>query len=188
MDWMEALQSKPRRQLLFSRDSPVLEPLARDLAEQDRRTVILWALELAGESAALLCQRYPEHPQPRDALTAAWAWASGGIKMPLARQRILQCHALARELSSREDIALCHAVAQACSTVHTPRHALGFPIYELTALVHRCGIEVCRDPVEARCAYYLRRLWYWHDALPQYPGPWAPFLIPGKRVEEPPQI
>ena len=50
--------------------------------------------------------------------------------MPQAKAAILACHALAREWDSPEDIALCHAVGQGCSVVHTAGHAMGYPIYE----------------------------------------------------------
>ena len=45
-------------------------------------------------------------------LEAARAWAAGDIKMPLARRKILDCHAVAKELANPEAIALCHAVGQ----------------------------------------------------------------------------
>ena len=70
------------------------------------------------------------------------AWAAGELKMRPAQRSILRCHALAKELPSPADIAACHAVAQACSVVHTPGHALGYPIYDLTSLVRRLGVDV----------------------------------------------
>ena len=66
---------------------------------------------------------------------------------------------MAREMDA-EDAALCHAVAQACSVVHTPRHALGYPVYELTARVIRSGFEGFEDDVERRVSEYADRLAY----------------------------
>ena len=44
---------------------------------------------------------------------AAGDWAAGRIKMPIAQKKILDCHALAKELDRKEDIAACHAIGQA---------------------------------------------------------------------------
>lgn len=53
--------------------------------------------------------------------------------MPVAKRAILDVHAMARDMDDPADAALCHAVGQRCSCVHTPKHALGLPVYELTA-------------------------------------------------------
>ena len=64
---------------------------------------------------------------------------------------------------------------------HTPGHAIGFPMYELTVIVRVCGAERCREPVETRAAEYLQRLTLWsehiaHNANGGYE--WAAFLRP----------
>ena len=110
------------------------------------------------------------------AVQAARAWAAGVIRMPLARQAILSCHALARELTAPGDIARCHAVAQGCSVVHTTGHAMGLPVYELTAVVRERGLENCREAVERRSREYSDRLLYWERHPEEYSGPWAAFL------------
>ena len=81
--------------------------------------------------------------------------------MPLAQRLILDCHAIAKELDNAADIALCHAVGQACAVVHTAGHALGLPMYELSAIVYRLGIDNCVQSVEARMAEYSDRLAFW---------------------------
>ena len=178
MDWTEEAGSKLRRknQILFSPDSPFLQELAQALPCCSHKTLVLWALELAEEDVQLLEAAYPEDPRPRGALAAAWMWAAGTIKMRQAQRAILDCHAAAKEISSPEHIALCHAVGQACGVVHTPGHAMGLPIYELTALVRRDGPEHCRAAVEARRQTYLVRLDYWKLHASEVDRPWAPFL------------
>lgn len=64
-------------------------------------------------------------------------WAKGQIKMPVARRAILELHALAKEINEEQLSLLCRAIAHACATVHTERHALGLPIYELTVMVSK---------------------------------------------------
>ena len=178
MDWLEAAREKAKRknQILFSPDSPLLQGLSTLVGTQNRRVLVLWALESAEETVETLEQRYPGEDRPRQALEAAWLWAAGTIKMPLARRAILDCHALAKEFSAPADMARCHAVGQACSVVHTPGHALGYPIYDLTALARELGLDRCRDALEARAEHYVDRLLYW-QAQPEDQGrSWAVFL------------
>lgn len=179
MDWMDEMQQKLRRknQILFSPDSPFLQELAEALPGCSHRTLVLWALDLAEEDVRLLEAAYPGDSRPRGALAAAWMWASGSVKMRAAQRAILDCHAVAKEISSPEHIALCHAVGQACGVVHTTGHAMGLPIYELTALVRRDGPERCREAVEARRQTYLDRLAYWREHTAQATISWAPFLL-----------
>lgn len=178
MDWIDEVRQKLHRknQILFSPDSPFLRELADTLPDCSHRTLVLWALELAEEDVRVLEAAYPEDSRPRGALAAAWMWSSGTIKMRAAQRAILDCHAVAKEISSPEHIALCHAVGQACGVVHTPGHAMGLPIYELTALIRRDGLEHCREAVENRRQIYLDRLAYWREHAAQADKPWAPFL------------
>lgn len=165
-----------RNQVLFSVSGLFLLELSQKMQLVGRQAMVLWALEMADETAALLARRYPNESRPRDAAKISRAWAAGKIKMPDARRAILAAHAVAKEIESPEDIALCHAVGQACAVVHTPRHAIGFPAYELTALVHRHGIDTCVSPIEARRRQYLERMDWWERNYHRYPGEWAVFL------------
>lgn len=176
--WLAEVKAKAKRknQILFSRDSLLLEELSRYIAQANRRALILWALELAEETAQALAQKYPEDFRPREAVEAAASGARGEIKMPTAKGAILNCHAMAKELENPADIARCHAVAQACSTVHTEVHALGYPMYELTAIALELGIENCRECVETRVMQYTESLQQCQKQEPAHPGPWAYFL------------
>ncbi len=179
MDWLDEVRDKVKRgnQILFVKDGEFLHELALLVQEQHRRALALWALELAEETVEKLLEKYPAEHRPKEALLASRAWAAGTVKMPVAQRAILQVHALAKELSSPEDKALCHAVGQACGVVHTPGHAMGFPMYELTALVRQHGLSACREPVEQRKEYYIERLHYWHEHYQDYSGTWAAFML-----------
>ena len=176
--WLAEIKAKARRknQILFSRDSLLLDNLRHLIGQANRRTLILWALELAEESARELAERYPEDHRPREAIAASRVWAAGEIKMPIAKRAILNCHTMAKELTDSADIARCHAVGQACSVVHTAGHALGYPLYELTAIVLEQGLDNCRDAVERRVMYYEKRLRYWTEYEKTCQQNWAGFL------------
>ena len=178
MDWMEeaAVRLKKRREILFSKDSVYLQDLRSLLREQNHKVLTLWALDLAAESAAALKEKYPQERRPEEVLAAAWDWASGRIKMREAQRKILDCHAFAKELEQKEDIALCHAIGQACAVVHAPGHAMGYPIYDLTAILRRLGIEHAAGAVEQRKQDYIDRLFYWADRSGDPQRRWASFF------------
>ena len=163
--WLMEVRAKAKRhnQILFSKDSLLLDDLRHLVDQTKRRALIFWALELAEDTARELEEKYPEDHRPWEAIAASRAWAASEIKMPIAKRAILNCHAMAKELESPADIARCHAVGQACSVVHTAGHALGYPMYELTAIVLDLGLDDCRDPVEQRVMYYEQRLRYWME-------------------------
>ncbi len=161
-DWADDVRARRSRGcgILFTPQSACLSELCALIGGQDRRTLALWSLDLASGTADALAGRHPGDRRPRDAVDASSEWASGNVKMGVARRAILSCH----------------AVAQACSVVHTPRHALGYPVYELTALVIRSGYEGFEDDVVSRVSEYAYRLVYWAsraDELRQ----WAGFML-----------
>ena len=176
--WLAEVSAKAKRhnQILFSKDSMLLDNLRHLIDQANRRASILWALGLAEETARELAEKYPEDPRPREAIAASRAWASGEIKMPIAKRAILNCHAMAKELTNPADIARCHAVGQACSVVHTAGHALGYPMYELTAIVLDLGLDDCRESVEQRILYYEQRLRCWMEYEKTCQQNWAGFL------------
>ena len=176
--WLAEVNAKAPRhnQILFAKDSFLLNNLRHLIDQANRRALILWALELAEETARELAEKYPEDHRPRKAVAASGAWASGEIKMPIAKREILNCHAMAKEQTAPADIARCHAVGQACSVVHTVGHALGYPMYELTAIVLEQGLDNCRDTVEQRVIYYEQRLRYWMEFEKTCQQNWAGFL------------
>lgn len=173
---MTDVEEKRRRgrQILFDRDSPCLWALCRALSGLDRRRLILWAFACAEEAAAELEKAYPKEPHPRQALAECRRWTAGEIKMPQAKKAVLACHAAAKELSDPWAAAMCHAVGQGVSAVHVREHAMGLPIYELTAIV-RAHPGDYEAPVLEKTARYLEWLDFWEQAdLSAYT--WAKFL------------
>ena len=178
MDWLNEVQNRIKKgnQILFSKKSEFLADLTALIQEQNHRTMVLWAFELADETVQKLLERYPNEKRLSAAVPVSKAWAAGKVKMPVAQRAILQAHAVAKEIDSLEDRALCHAVGQACGVVHTSGHAVGFPIYDLTAIIRRYGIPECKTVVEARKRQYIERIYYWREHNKEYPREWAGFM------------
>lgn len=179
MNWLEEVNLKLKRnnQVLLTKDSQYLQDLTMLFKGQQHRVMALWAFDFAAESILKIEEKYPSEKRPKAALAAAQDWASGKIKMRLAQRKILNCHAFAKEISNREDIATCHAVGQACSVVHTAGHAIGYPIYDLTAIIFRLGVANCLEAVEVRKQKYIDRLFYWQAHLHEYEREWAAFML-----------
>lgn len=179
MNWINEVQNriKRRNKILFAKDSDFLADLAALIQEQNHRTMVLWAFEFADETVQRIIVRYPIEKRLGSAVLTSKAWAAGKVKMPAAQRAILQAHAAAKEIDSLEDIALCHAVGQACSVVHTIGHAIGFPIYELTAIIRHYGVPECKEAVEERKQQYIEKIYYWRDNYKDYSGEWAGFMM-----------
>lgn len=179
MNWIDEVNAKLKRknEVLFAKDSAYLQDLIELFRLQDHRVMVLWAFGFAEESIADLEAKYPEEARPREALEAVREWAAGRIKMRQAQRKILDCHAFAKEIESKEDIATCHAIGQACAVVHTAGHAIGYPIYDLTAIIRRRGIENCAEAVEKRKQEYIDKLIYWKAHLCDYDDTWADFML-----------
>ena len=104
--------------------------------------------------------------------------------MRQAQQAILAAHAMAKEVPSPADAALCHAVGQACGAVHVETHAIGLPMYELTAIVRRAAGQEWKGKVREKIAWYLARLEEQRQKTVEYPGPWAAFLLKARPNKE----
>lgn len=170
------LRIKARRQILFSREDPCIQAIALMLDGCSRKVTVSWALDLAEETVLLLKEKYPEDHRASDALLLTRQWARGEIKMPIAKRAILDCHAAAKEITDAEDIAHYHAVGQACGTVHANAHAIGYPIYDLTALVRKYGTQQLQTYIDRRIDHYAARLSYWETACQTSAEKWAAFL------------
>lgn len=167
---------KKGNRILFSRESPCLQPLAALMQRQPRRVLVLWALDCARQDLERFEEIHPQETRPRACLDTSKAWARGRVKMPAARRAILDAHAAAKDFTDPEAAALCHAIGHAGATVHTGGHAIGLSIYALTALVRRHGSQAYREPVSRRIAHYEERLRYWEAHADKLPPEWADFL------------
>lgn len=175
--WLEIVREKAKRKnkVLFTRDSPCLQELLRLIRRQSHACVVFWAFACMEKPLGWLEELLPGETRPRDALLCSREWAAGQIKMPVARRAILEAHQAAKDTQNPVVAALCHSIGQGCATVHVETHAIGLPMYELTALVLAFGLDNCQKAVEARILEYEQTL----RALSEkkLPEPLAPFLL-----------
>ena len=178
MQWLDAVNARAKRKnkVLFMPDDAIFDALAPLTERAGRRALVLWALSLAEEALPRMQALLPGETRPMESVRISRLWARGEVKMPVAKGAILACHAVAKEDVSAEAAALCHAVGQACAVVHARGHALGFAVYELTAIARRDGVENCAAAVQERVREYMARLLQAQEAAPGAPGPWARFL------------
>ena len=178
-DWMESIREKDRRknQILFDRDTPCLTELLAEMEKQSRLTLVRWVFDAMTTTLEMLHTRWPEETRPQKAFSRCWDWAKGNLRMPEAKRAILAAHAAAKDTQDPVCAALCHAIGQGCSTVHTGRHAPGLPFYELTALVRLYGLDACREVVEERISRYQERLHFFAAHEQDAGEDWAPFLL-----------
>lgn len=179
MNWLDEVKNRIKRknQILFAQNSEFLSDLTALIHEQNHRMMVLWAFEFAEETVQKLHERYPNEKRLEAAVMFSKAWAASKVIMPVAQRAILQAHAVAKKIKSPEDIALCHAIGQACGVVHATGHAMGFPIYELTAIIRHYGVPECKEAVEERKEQYIERIYYWREHYKDYPYEWADFMM-----------
>lgn len=178
MYWLDEVKARIKRgnKILFGKDCALLQPLALELESASHKAAALWALEFADKAAADLTRRCPQEARPQLAVLAAHEWAAGRVMMREAQRRILDCHAAAKVLDNAADAALCHAIGQGCAVVHAAGHALGLPMYELSAIVYRLGVDNCTAEVEKRAELYSARLRWHTEHVSDYADTWAAFM------------
>jgi len=166
------------RRILFDRNSECLQPLLTLIEKQKHKTLVLWALEYAQELTNKFEEKYPNEQRPRQAVETCRAWAQGKIKMPIAKKAIHAVHNAATQIA--DDIVYCsiaRAIGQAIATVHVETHAIGGPIYALTALVRESSSENPQTKITNECSRLQERLLYWETNVEAVQTPWADFLL-----------
>lgn len=124
------------RKMLTNWDSPVIQALIAQIETQSKATLAHWALDEAKEHLLPLWQKdFPEDMRPDQAIQGAKDWLEGKVKLPQVKPLILQCHAAAREAEGWSIArGAARAIGQCASTIHSPRHCIGLPLYGALAL------------------------------------------------------
>jgi len=115
---------------------------------------------------------HTDHGLLERALENGRRWARGEVKMTLVKPDILAIHQLGKETSDPVLIAYLHAYAQGLSVIHTPKHVLGLPIYELTGLILQQPNNLSLLEEKVRTYLYLLNE---AEAQP-FTGTWAKFI------------
>ncbi len=166
------------RRLLVTRDSECLKPLRDLITRQKRRTLVLWALECGRESLNLFESLHPDDTRPREALRSAEEWAAGRIKMPLAKRAAETAHHAANDAGDDHIArAAARAIGHVVGTVHTPGHAIGVAMYQITALLFASPRGDWASVMENSCKLYCQRLLYWERHVDDEERDWAGFLL-----------
>ena len=135
----------------------------------------LYLTQIKEELIKRFNEKYPDDFRLAIAYETCKKWASGEIKMKEAKLRIIECHSIAKEIDDRYYIAICHAIGQGLSTIHVETHAIGLPIYELTAIVLNNKADY-KEKVEEKIKWYIERLKYYEDNVDNINIKWADFL------------
>lgn len=177
------LKLKKKNKILFSRDSKCLKELINLIRVQNHKVLVLWAFECVKTPIKIFESKYPNEKRLTEAFELCQKWASGQIKMPIAKKAILACHSIAHNLDDIYYISLCHAVGQGLSTVHVETHAIGLPLYELTSIVLE-NKEDYEKKVESKIKYYIDTLLYFQNNINNIDFKWTDFLLKDKENKE----
>ncbi len=178
---IEEVQShlKRKNKILFSRDSDVLDNLTTLIEMADRKVAVLWALDIATGIVLELDGKYPEIKLFEQSLNLAYLWMQGMVKMPAVKKAILKLHGLAKFFEqdpvTMPDGLKIRALAHGLSSIHSKKHAIGMPLYYLSALVQldKEGYEL---PVRKEIKKYQETLEYYIRNEAKFNVHWAGFL------------
>jgi hypothetical protein len=106
---------------------------AKQLDEQDQRSLALWAADCAEHVLVCFEEQYLGDDRPRKAIGAARAWAHSEIRVGEARAAAVAAHAAARGADKGAARAAARAAGHAAATAHMAGHARHAAAYAVTA-------------------------------------------------------
>lgn len=177
IDWVDDMIDCAYRknEIWFRKNKGLMTELGAIVDTKSRKTLILWSLALANEVRSKLSAPLFKDSRPRLAIEFSTDWAFGRCKMGQAKSAILRCHKICHEDISEIDSLYCHAIGQGCSVVHTRKHALGLPMYELTAIAKMNWMGDYQGAVLERYKYYVDKLEFCESQVSKY-AIWANFI------------
>lgn len=176
-DWMNYIdiieqRQQKKRKILVEQTDVLLEPLKTALEQASHKVQVLFAFKCIESLQKVLDEVQTDHGLLKRALENGRRWAHGEVKMTLVKPDILAIHQLAKETSDPVLIAYLHAYGQGLSVIHTPKHVLGLPIYELTGFILQQPNNL--SLLEEKVRTYLHLL---NEAKAQpLTGTWAKFI------------
>lgn len=142
------------RKMLSDLNAPYIQPLVQLIEKQSKAILVVWAAEYAERVILPIWSKfYPDDLRPQYALDAARKWLAGTIKLPLAKEAILQCHAAAREAEAYPAAqAAARATGHSAASIHSARHCIGLVLYGAIAVAYDVlGISASWEQLE-QCA------------------------------------
>jgi hypothetical protein len=157
---------KQMRKTFGDVNAPSTTALMRLIETQSKMTVANWTLDYAEQKILPLFEKHcPNDERPAHAITAARGWLDGKVKLPYAKNIILnECHAAARELDDNPVAqAAARAIGQSAGSIHAAPHSLGLYFYAAAAMAYdRLGLNASEAEYEAVakevCADYTATL------------------------------
>ena len=144
------------RKMLSDIDAPYLQSLMRLIETQNKATLARWCIDYARAHILPIYEKAcPDDARCGHALGAADAWLAGQVKLPYAKNIILnECHAAAREAEGRPAAqAAARTCGQAAAAIHTPTHSLGLALYGALAVAYdKLGANADLDALLAAAA------------------------------------
>jgi len=151
------------RKMLSDWDAPYIQSLMELIELQSKVTLVNWTVDYSTRVILPLWNKYyPDDLRPQNALNAACEWLLGAIKLPKAKESILQCHAAAREADGNSVAqAAARAIGQSASTIHSARHCIGLALYGAVAVAYdTLGANASWEQLEQRAADECGRMLY----------------------------
>lgn len=124
--------------MLTDYNAPYIQSLMRLIETQSKTTLANWAIDYAERYILPIYEKAcSADSRPRAALAAARDWLAGKIKLPEAKQIILDAHAAARETEGNPAAqTAARAVGQCAATIHAATHCIGLAFYGALAVAY----------------------------------------------------
>lgn len=103
-------------------------------SEEDRRTLIEWAVSCALRVLPEFEDERPTDTRPRDAIDGAMAWMRGETPIGPVRELAFRSHAAAREAEGPGAVAAARSAGHAAAVAHMAGHAPNAARYALKSL------------------------------------------------------
>lgn len=139
------------RKTLGDFSQPYIRSLMSLIQSQSKSTIAHWCLDYSLHNIfPLYDKNYHGDGRPKMAITAAYEWLDGKIKLPKAKAFILAAHAAAREATDISSQAAARACGQAASVIHSAAHSLGMVFYGTAAIAYdKLGTHAARADYDA---------------------------------------
>lgn len=154
-----------KNQFIFMPQDSILKELVDLVESSNHQVLVKWTFQQIDK--LLSTEHFDSYVV--ECVQSAKLWAQGSVKMNETKPMILHCHQLAK----KQNNILIAAIAQGCSVVHTPKHAMGLVLYELSWIYKNKNYQDVLDKIEE----YVKTLQKVKDNHIDNQGKWATFIM-----------